>query len=548
MVLGDRTGHPDDILFWRSLKAGARLKPDLILSVGDLIDGYHPDDRLNESAAQWDRVLDMMRRAFGDIRLFATAGNHDIWSEKSRALFSEKLGHGANFSLDVGAARVILFDTSLRTSETDIPDADLNWLVRELFQARAHRHRIVITHRPLWAVGTGGRYGSPLHDVLIAGSADWVITGHWHHAMAEDRDGIRYRMIGPSGTAPHRPGHPESGNFAQFGLLTIDPDDVALSIIPTSGILPSDTFTYEHNQLAWQIENRAITVENFNFDPTHPSRAGHFYLTVKNVAETPLNADISFDKRATGWRISPQTRPILLNPGKSTRLGFQFERPPGTPLFPGPILELPFQWPGVNVYRLATQVRPTMIRRVAARRRPPIIDGLMDESVWRSAAKLGPFVASNGSPVSDAIDVRLYWRDSSLYIGVEIPGSEVHPNVDGNPEQLFILLDPDPNDQTCHRIAMHRNGQVVEGTMGILDGVLSEPEMARVDRAATTFNRGTWHCEIGLDLGLGTERARPQRLYFNMGRERFSIDQHERIYWQPLRDHGLPSFGMLTSP
>ncbi len=363
LILGDRTGRANDTVFYTILKEMKQLSPDLVIGVGDLIEGYQEDQEINEAVREWDDVLTVMRRALGSTPFISAAGNHDVWSEKSKALFEQKLGHKINHALDVGSARVILFDTSQYETEADIPQPALDWLWRQLYAARKKAVRIVITHRPLWGIDPGGRYGSPLHDVFIAGEADWVLSGHWHHAMSDDRDGIKYRLIGPSGALPNRPDHPESGNFQMFGLLVIADREADLSLIPVGAVIPSDAYPYSFNQLEWDIENRAIQVEGFRFTSSPRKLRGKFFLTLKNVTGEQMNGRLSFDNNRTGWRVVPASRRVNLDPGESMRFVFAYSRKEKGPLLPGPYFSVAFPWPGHGTYRLGRHISPDLVKK-----------------------------------------------------------------------------------------------------------------------------------------------------------------------------------------
>lgn len=360
-ILGDRTGNADDDVFSGVLEEMKRFAPDMVIAVGDLIEGYQEDLALNETEQEWDHVLDLVRRALGDTPFFSVAGNHDVWSEQSRLLFEKKLGHHINHAMDVGSARIILFDTSRYASEAEIPEAALEWLWRQLYTARKQAVRIVITHRPLWAIDPGGRYGSPLHDVFIAGNADWVLSGHWHHTMSDDRDGIKYRLIGPSGALPNRPDHPESGNLQIFGFFVIDDRRVDLSLIPAGSVRPSDAYPYRFNQLEWIIENRAVQIEGFNFISSHPKPRGKFRLTLKNVTEEKMSGTLAFDNKRSAWRIAPVSKAVVLDPGESTRLVFWYSRRRNAALFPGPYFSIAFPWPDNGTYVLGAHISPTVV-------------------------------------------------------------------------------------------------------------------------------------------------------------------------------------------
>jgi hypothetical protein len=303
----------------------------------------------------------MVKRALGDTPFYSVAGNHDVWSEQSRVLFEKKIGHKINHAMDVGSARIVLFDTSRYATEAEIPDAALDWLWHQLYTARKKAVRIVVTHRPLWAIDPGGKYGSQLHDVFIAGKADWVLSGHWHHTMSDDRDGIKYRIIGPSGALPNRPDHPESGNFQIFGFFVIDDLGADLSLIPAGSVSPSDTYPYRFNQLEWMIENRAVQIEGFQFASSHPKQSGKFHLTLKNVTRDRMSGSLAFDSKWSGWRIVPASKKIGLAPGESKRFVFSYSRRRNASLFPGPYFSVAFPWPGSGTYVLGTHISPTIV-------------------------------------------------------------------------------------------------------------------------------------------------------------------------------------------
>jgi hypothetical protein len=82
---------------------------------------------------------------------------------------------------------------------------------------------------------------------------------------------------------------------------------------------------------------------------------------------------------------------------------------------------------------------PARVSRFATR---PVIDGRLDEAVWRTATVLGPFVDTNdGRRVSAshpvAATARIGWDDERLYLGFEV--------ADGHPVSPFARNDSDPH-------------------------------------------------------------------------------------------------------
>ncbi len=541
LLLGDRTGRANDSIFYKALKEGAVLRPDLILTVGDLIGGYQPDDRMDEADAQWDHVLGMIGKHFGNTPLYTTAGNHDIWSESSEALFAKRIGHPPNHAFDLGDARIIIFDSSRVHSESELEEESLNWLADALFEARDHANRIVVTHMPLWAKEGGGAYGSPLHDVFIAGNADWVLTGHWHHSMSDDRDGIKYRMLGPSGTTPHREGHPESGNFSTFGLMTIDGDDVEISLVPVGAITPSDAFPYEMNQLEWAIENRAVEADLFFFDVTNPPRSGRFELKVSNVTDVPLRSDLRF--KGAGWTFRSDKERIELFRGDNETVTIRFTRDKDTPIFPGPRLELAFPWPEDRTYLLDKALTPTLVYTVTKTGIAPDVDGATDEPVWRAASHMGPLITGEGRPVSGRVEAQAIQSGPSLFIAVRVNHSQ-DPDFSPRDDRVSILFNPRfDNLQFASMVTFDPEGNLTVSRIDLLSSVVTKTDTAPIEAFAVKRDETSWTIEVSIphaqlfqdDLGL---------IPFNIGITN-EESHHGPLAWQPLLEHNRPSFGRL---
>lgn len=555
-VLGDRTGGPDDAVFRQALDRIARLEPDLVVSVGDLINGFEPDERMEDAEAEWDRVLGMVHGAIGRTPFVAAPGNHDVWSPASEALFARRLGHGVNHSLDAGPARLILLDTSRARGEPDLPGATLDWLWRELRAARDSAARIVVTHRPLFALPGGGAPGTPLHDVLIAGRADFLFAGHWHHSMADERDGIAYRLLGPSGAALNRPGHPETGNFQQVSLVTIDGAVVEHSIIAVDGVHDADEFSYEKNQLEWKIANQAVAARGFFLDGLAPASQGAFDLQVTNVTEAPLKGVLRLADPAAGWRLRPAAVEISLAPGRSLTKRMSFTRGPGTAAFPGPRVALGFPWIGGGTYDLGAELSPTRVRRIPELSGPVTLDGRPDEPVWARAADLGPLLPSDGDKMG-AARVRAFVSNRVLHVAVEIAepdmaGQILHATARDSfvfdEDAVAVLVDANPKEPGHAIVGVSAAGGVYDRLEGTGRSAEEEtgwngPEQAAVSRAA-----GAWSAEIALPLSaLGVE-ASARRLAFNVGRGRVRPAGPFREDWQPPGEHDATRFGVLVLP
>ncbi len=541
-VLGDRTGHPDDAVFTEILREIARLSPDAVAGVGDLIEGYQMDDKSDEAEAEWDWVQKLLENHLGKLPMYFAAGNHDVWSDGSRGIFERRF-NPVNAAYDLGYAALIVFDTSRAPRESLIPDDDLDWLVHALDQYRDKKARIVLTHRPLFAEKGGGAYGTPFHDVLIAGNATYFICGHWHHSMSDDRDDVQYRMLGPSGAAPNRAHHAESGNLAQFGWLVIDETGAHFSIVKGDGVLPSDTFPYEMNQLEWRIENLAARPLDFVIDPNHPTSSGRLRISFTNVTDEQLHTTLSFAD--TDWRVSPKRKEVQLEPGRSREMSFSFVRKPGSPLFPGPEIAVSFPF-FKTVYTLKKSLAPTLRVRVNRQPNAPIVDGDIGDEVWRRASPLGPFMEVRGGKLPYTTDARALVADNTLYVRFRAADPDMEHAEPAafdfleNADHLMVLFDDEPDTPGKRRIVLTPSGRVSD------KWVEAEPPTDKSKLAvAISKDKDGWSAELALPFSELPRRRGERTVGFNFAGGRIRGDVSSFAYWQPLLEHDEESLGKL---
>ena len=87
-VFSDLTGGERDKVFEIAVAQLNLLRPELIINVGDLIDGGTED--LGEIAAQWDSFDERAERATAPV--FYVGGNHDLTGEVLQGVWDERIG------------------------------------------------------------------------------------------------------------------------------------------------------------------------------------------------------------------------------------------------------------------------------------------------------------------------------------------------------------------------------------------------------------------------------------------------------------------------
>jgi hypothetical protein len=95
-VIGDRTGHAQPGIYEQVLEEIQRMKPDFVLTVGDMIQGY-TDDTITIKD-EWEEYLKLIEPLTAPI--YFTPGNHDIGDSTARELYRRYIGE-PYYSFDV---------------------------------------------------------------------------------------------------------------------------------------------------------------------------------------------------------------------------------------------------------------------------------------------------------------------------------------------------------------------------------------------------------------------------------------------------------------
>ena len=211
VVFGDRTGGPAEgiSVLAQAVQDTNLIEPDLVMTVGDLIQGYNTREAWVLQAAQFRSVMDELICPW-----FPVAGNHDVyWRGEGRPPEEHEGDYEAWFgplwyAFDHKGCRFIVLYTDEGNPETGVrsfgdpdsqrmSDAQKSWLRQTLHDANDMNHVFVFCHHPRWR---GGQYGDDwenVHQMFVdAGNVTAVFAGHVHQLRHDGwRDGIEYLSI-----------------------------------------------------------------------------------------------------------------------------------------------------------------------------------------------------------------------------------------------------------------------------------------------------------------------------------------------------------------
>jgi hypothetical protein len=348
VVYGDRTGGPAAGIkvLAQAVRDTNLLDPDLVMTVGDLVQGYNDREAWLEQAKEFRGVMDGLRMPW-----YPVAGNHDIyWRGKGPTPVGH---HEADYEKHFGplwywfphknAAFIALYSDEgdpkrnrkgwkgpavNRMSETQ-----LAWLRETLVKTKAFDHVFVFLHHPRWLKRNyPGTNWDAVHAALReAGNVSAVFAGHIHRQRYDGvRDGIEYVTLSSVGASiPHDV--PGSGCLHHVNVVTVRKDGVQMATVPVGTVLDPRAMTPEHLE---EIERvRGIRPDfgdsALSLSPTGAAD-GEYRVRVPNPTKRPLHVVVEPISGAAGLWFHPDHEHHTIAPGTTGQFVFRYGREGGT--------------------------------------------------------------------------------------------------------------------------------------------------------------------------------------------------------------------------
>lgn len=241
-IMTDRTGGHRPGIWMQAVERVNWLRPDFVVSVGDLIEGYTKDEA--EIAAQWSEFLGFIDKM--DMKFFFVAGNHDMANVKLHETWRKQFGREW-YSFDYRGVHFVCLNSEDPT--TQIGDEQLAWLADDLAANKTARWTLLFLHKPLWVTAERDQQaGNPDSSnwsrvaELLGDRPHTVFSGHVHHYVQYDRNGREYYSLATTGGGSALRGVPY-GEFDQIAWLTMEQDGPRVANLLLNGIQPANVVT-----------------------------------------------------------------------------------------------------------------------------------------------------------------------------------------------------------------------------------------------------------------------------------------------------------------
>ncbi|OPX24145.1 MAG: hypothetical protein B1H04_02680 [Planctomycetales bacterium 4484_123] len=413
VVMSDRTGGHEPGAWARAVAEINRLRPDFVMCVGDLIEGYKKDPAIIRQ--QWREIDELTKRLHAPF--FYCPGNHDIEYGPTRKMYTALHGTGGKtyYSFDYRGCHFVVLDTTAIVNDLrEVADAQWAWLAKDLARARGARHVFIFYHHPLF-----GRPAWARIRKLLDPAKTTVFTGHRHRLSFDTEDGVPYYVLGP--TAVKAPPLPrDKGRFQMFAHVTVSAGRPTVALIPLGQVLPHDFISRAVSKRLRQVA-KSMTLS------TVTRAAGRAVLELRNDTDAKVIYSLNWSGPAAWFATGlPQPESLTVGAGGVARRTYRIR--PTKPALAPPALEVSYtlNYKGQTGQGKRRLTLPVAAQLAAVRVTGITIDGKLDDwdKVTPVAAEARWQVRDNPAawtgPGDCTLKVRLGHDQANLYLAVDV--------------------------------------------------------------------------------------------------------------------------------
>ncbi len=397
VVFGDRTGGPISGLevLRQAVSDTNLLDPDLVMTVGDLIEGYNETDAWLEEMRTYRKIMARLQAPW-----FPVAGNHDVYWRGSEPPPGQ---HEKNYEQHFGplwywfghknAAFVVLYsdEGDATTNEKGWGEARLNqmsdeqlaWLKDSLQETKAFDHVFVFLHHPRWiSKNYPDSNWEAVHQRLrAAGNVTAVFAGHIHRRRFDGvRDGISYYTLGTTGGGIPIESTASTGWMHHFDVVTVRKEGISVATLGVGQVGDPREMTPQRLDQIDRLLLSELDVSTARPRVNGRGRgAGRARVVYTNPLSVPVRMTAELDATDPGWAFRPDHMHRTVAPGGTTTLEFFYRRRPVDAAVAPVELRL----------ELEADIEGIAVRSPALR---PVIDPVLSQRAPRSAGPDGCLV------------------------------------------------------------------------------------------------------------------------------------------------------------
>ncbi|HUV87375.1 MAG TPA: metallophosphoesterase [bacterium] len=464
VILGDRTGDHVPGVYGELVDEVNLLGPDLVVTVGDQIEGYSEDVPTLE--AQWDEYWEIAGKL--EAPFYVCPGNHDIYNDVMLEVWEERTKRDPCYSFDYEGVHFVTLDTGRwGTSEEWLEESGYReWLEKDLAKHKKDRLTVVLHHIPYWYETLADGEPDPLHDIFKEYGVDAVFNGHYHLYAAAEYDGIPYTIVGSSGGGIEEEAE-YPGAFFQYVWCTVRGDELEWTVLKKGSAAPADTVLVADLKTIDKFETEYLRVPSFLF--AEGDKEATFTILIENGTADAIATPVTWEV-PDNWTLEPVSREVTLAPGDSAEL--EFVATLAGELYPLPEVTVAYPYRGELVHEFKTGLPACRTQPVKAVTSGPTVDGELGDACWLEAATAAYFCAPDGTVCTiDPTTFYFGYDDENLYVAARCEQEDMEALVVNAAERdamvpsddcvgFFFL--PDPAENVFYQLYVNADGVIYD--------------------------------------------------------------------------------------
>ena len=550
-IVGDRTGGAVDQIFEETIDEIKLFDPDFVMCVGDLIEGYETDTTI--MYARWDSILATIETL--PCKFYFVAGNHEIQNEIDRAIYEEKTGVKRYYSFDYANSHFIVLDNTMTywPQPQEMDTEQLQWLEKDLEKHKQADNIFVFYHIPTYIYALRENTTDTLSQIFERYGVDVVLTGHHHQYSYLNRNNIEYVNVGSSGGGMSTD-DPARGHFFLYLMVSVRGQQRNIAVLKKESALLRNVVTLNDIRIIRQLDEEAITIEDYVVDDDAKNMSQSVTVTVENIGPDSLQDPIQWQIDPNRYTVMPVEMPLAIASEETKEYQFDVTVHDGSYLFPIPSFTLayPFTYGKVcTLYNILSLKRQKFVERFES---APVIDGKLDDHVWQAIAPITQFANYDGSTQAAIEKTEIYFAhdNDNLYFAARCFESDFsvlrantfeHDGTTYTDDNVWLFFDSNLDQETYFQAIINCNGAVFDRKCSLIDGVLNRD---------VSWN-GAWEVSAGrdadswiLEMKIAKRELAPfseEKWGFNM--RRLQPRLNDAGYWSIPFAHAPQYFGRL---
>ncbi len=314
-IVSDRTGGHRKGIFGSAVDKLNLIMPEMVLSVGDLIEGY--TENTEEIDNEWKEFNSLIEKL--EMPFFYLPGNHDISNKIMQTEWEKRFGR-RYYHFIYKNVLFLLMDSN-DGDGANFSKEQIDYFKNVIKNNKKVRWTLIFMHHPIWEYENAKSF-KEIEDLFSNGKYT-VYAGHTHQYMHKHHKGNNYYVLATTGGGSKLRG-PDFGEFDHITWVTMTDNGPRHANIVLKSILDEDIYNEEKDKLAKNLINNSAFEYFVLTDDTTNIKNGTVYLHFFNQSDDTLNVIGQFNHNHQVNILKPKFE-VKIYPQKITEVKVPFE-------------------------------------------------------------------------------------------------------------------------------------------------------------------------------------------------------------------------------